>query len=156
MATREASAAHPVSPTLGEFVERVMVRIPEGWYPLGLGSSEGRVPPEGLAGGRALAFAGIARPGRFREMAVRLGLEITAFVPYRDHHVYTSSDLSAIATAARQQGADLAVTTEKDAVRLLGLPLPTGLPFQALRIAMDVVWNAPMFWDAVTGPGPAG
>jgi tetraacyldisaccharide 4'-kinase len=127
------------------------VRVPKGWYSLGGGDSEGHVPPEGLAGARAVAFAGIAQPERFREMAGRLGLEIAAFLPFPDHHPYMPSDLVAIAAAARQHRADLAVTTEKDAIRLAGLPLPAGLSFRVLRIAMDVVWNAPLFWDAVAG-----
>ncbi len=137
------------------------VRLPNGWFSLssapesiGPEDAGGRLPPEGLAGARAVAFAGIARPERFRDMATRLGLEIAAFLTFRDHHPYTPSDLVAIAAAARQHRADLAVTTEKDAVRLRGLPLPAGLPFHVLRIAMDVVWNAPVFWDAVTGHGP--
>jgi hypothetical protein len=47
------------------------------------------------------------------------------------------------------------VTTEKDAVRLSGLPLPPGLDFKILRIAMQVTWNAPAFWEVVGGPaGP--
>ncbi len=132
------------------------VRVPEGWYPLGARSSEGRVPADGLAGARAVAFAGIARPERFRETVARLGLEIAAFLPFRDHHVYTPFDLSAVAAAARRHRADLAVTTEKDAVRLTGLSLPGGLSFQALRIAMDVVWNAPLFWDTLSLSLPEG
>ena len=39
---------------------------------------------------------------------------------FADHHGYTSSDLREIAEAAAGSGADLLVTTEKDAVRLPG------------------------------------
>lgn len=124
------------------------VRVPAAWRDL---ASEGTLPPKALAGRRVVAFAGIARPGRFREMVVRLGVEVAAFIPFRDHHRYSAFDLGEIAAAARRHGTDVAVTTEKDAVRLAGLSAPPGLSCRALRIAMDIVWGAPTFWSAVTG-----
>ena len=59
------------------------------------------------------------------------------------------------AAAARRHGAEIALTTEKDAVRLTGLPLPAALACKALRIAMQVAWNASAFWEAVAGRGEA-
>jgi len=126
------------------------VRVPTCWVDLGSGA---RAAPEALAGRRALAFAGIARPARFQEMAEALGVEVAAFLPFRDHHAYRGFDVAAIAAAARRHGAEIALTTEKDAVRLAGLPLPDGLAFKALRIGMQVVWNAPAFWEVVGGRG---
>jgi tetraacyldisaccharide-1-P 4'-kinase len=37
---------------------------------------------------------------------------------FRDHHWFTSRDVDAIGRAAEESGADLIMTTEKDAVRL--------------------------------------
>ncbi len=124
------------------------VRVPTAWRDL---ASGGHVPPEGLAGRRAVAFAGIASPHRFRDTVARLGLEVAAFIPFRDHHRYSPFDLGEVAAAARRHGAEIAVTTEKDAVRLAGLALPAGLSIQALSIAMDVVWEARAFWSVVAG-----
>lgn len=126
------------------------VRVPTCWEDRASGA---RVGPETLSGARAVAFAGIARPERFRELAERLGIQAVAFLPFRDHHPYAPGDLHAIAAAARRHMADIAVTTEKDAVRLAGLPLPAALPLKVLRIGMEVVWGAPGFWAAVAGQG---
>ena len=125
------------------------VRAPICWRDL---ASDTRVAPGALAGRRAVAFAAIARPGRFRDMVGTLGVEVAAFVPFRDHHRYSSFDLGEIAAAARRRGAEIAVTTEKDAVRLAGLPLPDTLPIKVLRITMEMVWGAAAFWAAVAGP----
>jgi tetraacyldisaccharide 4'-kinase len=124
------------------------LRVPTCWMDLASGA---RAAPGVLAGRRAVAFAGIARPSRFRDLASALGIEVAAFLPFPDHHAYAPPDLAAIAAAARRHGTDLAVTTEKDAIRLAGLPLPEGLPVQVLRIAMDVVWEAAAFWNVVAG-----
>jgi tetraacyldisaccharide 4'-kinase len=130
------------------------VRVPTAWRDLGVG---GRMPPEGLAGCRAVAFAGIARPNRFRDMVVRLGVEVAAFIPFRDHHRYSPFDLGEVAAAARRHGARVAVTTEKDAARLAGVAPPAGLPIHVLSIAMEVVWEARVFWSVLTGqPAPPG
>jgi tetraacyldisaccharide 4'-kinase len=40
---------------------------------------------------------------------------------FRDHHRYSQQDLDGAVREARQAGADLIVTTDKDAVRLGGL-----------------------------------
>ncbi len=125
------------------------VRIPTCWLDLASGA---RVAPGALVGRRAVAFAGIARPSRFRELVAALGIEVAAFLPFRDHHPYTPSDLAAIAAAARRHEAEIAVTTEKDAVRLAGLALPSAFPIQVLRIAMEMAWGATAFWAAVTAP----
>jgi len=112
---------------------------------------------EGLAGCRAVAFAGIARPKRFRDMVGRLGVEVAAFIPFRDHHRYSPFDLGEVAAAARRHGARVAVTTEKDAVRLGGVAPPAGLAIHVLSIAMDVVWEAHAFWSVLMGqPAPSG
>jgi tetraacyldisaccharide 4'-kinase len=67
---------------------------------------------------RVLAVAGIARPERFFEALRTEGWEVAGERAYRDHHWYSATDIGEIQRAARQAGADLIVTTEKDAVRL--------------------------------------
>jgi tetraacyldisaccharide 4'-kinase len=69
------------------------------------------------------AFAGIARPERLRSSLRLLGAEVTAFLPFPDHHRYTERDLAAILSRAKGQGIEGLVTTEKDLARLLGTPL---------------------------------
>lgn len=129
------------------------VRVPICWLDL---ASDARVAPEGFAGRRVVAFAGIARPDPFKALVEHLGMAVAAFLPFRDHHPYTPGDVGSIVAAARRQGADFAVTTEKDAVRLASLPAPEGLSIKVLRIGMQVVWGAAAFWARVAGaPHPA-
>jgi tetraacyldisaccharide 4'-kinase len=75
------------------------------------------------------AVAGIARPRRFFTALRELGYEVVCELPFSDHHWYSARDLDRIRTAARDSGADVVVTTEKDAVRLPPQPgwavLPT-------------------------------
>ena len=58
-------------------------------------------------------------------------------MPFGDHHAYRPADLARVAAAAREAGAAAALTTEKDAVRLLPLrPLP--LPIAAVPLEVTV------------------
>jgi tetraacyldisaccharide 4'-kinase len=70
-----------------------------------------------LAGRRVLAFAGIARPDRFRRSLERLGAEVARFVPFADHHRYRERELFRLWAVASRERLTL-VTTAKDAVRL--------------------------------------
>ena len=85
------------------------------------GSSD---PPEGApenrapAATRVAAVAGIARPVRFFDALRAQGYVVVRELSFPDHHWYTTNDLEKISDASRAAGADLVVTTEKDAVRL--------------------------------------
>lgn len=65
-----------------------------------------------------LAVAGIARPERFFAALRMLGWTVDRELVFRDHHWYTPRDISRIEQAAFSAGAQLIVTTEKDAARL--------------------------------------
>lgn len=65
-----------------------------------------------------LAVAGIARPERFFAALQALGWSVGRELVFRDHHWYTARDISRIEQAAFSAGANLIVTTDKDAARL--------------------------------------
>jgi tetraacyldisaccharide 4'-kinase len=67
---------------------------------------------------RVVAVAGIARPARFFNALRARGYEVVRELAFPDHHWYTTNDLERVSDAARATGADLVVTTAKDAVRL--------------------------------------
>jgi tetraacyldisaccharide 4'-kinase len=67
---------------------------------------------------RAFAFAGIARPERFYGDLERSGWQLTGSRSFPDHHPYMSEEIEQISRTARDTGADVILTTEKDAVRL--------------------------------------
>ena len=83
------------------------------------------------AGNRVVALAGIARPERFFTALRELGYELARELRFPDHHWYTASDLDRIRTVVRDTGADLVVTTEKDAARVERQPGWAVLPMTA-------------------------
>jgi tetraacyldisaccharide 4'-kinase len=70
-----------------------------------------------LIGREVVAFAGIARPGKFYATLRRVGAQIVATHDFADHHPYTPREIEALIEEAGRRGALLA-TTEKDLVRL--------------------------------------
>ena len=83
------------------------------------------------------AVAGIARPERFFDDLRAAGLTIAGTQTFRDHHAFESADVTRIVDAARTSGADVVVTTGKDAVRLEGLDL-SAIPFAAVPLHTSI------------------
>ena len=77
--------------------------------------------PEFLKGKRVIAFAGIARPDRFRETLDRVGAEVVYFKGFRDHHPYGPDEITGLQSIREQKGAEYLITTEKDWVRLASI-----------------------------------
>ena len=69
-----------------------------------------------LAGGRVLAFAGIADPQKFFATLAEAGIAVGATRSFPDHHRYTPGEALALCDEADHKGLAL-VTTEKDLVR---------------------------------------
>lgn len=67
--------------------------------------------------GPVFAFAGIAKPWKFRATLESLGYELLDFTAFADHEPLSEAHLSALHEAATDHGAPL-ITTEKDWVRL--------------------------------------
>ena len=73
---------------------------------------------ESASGRAAVAFSGIGNVESFRRLLTEQGLKLVGEVVFADHHQYTQRDLKAIQDRARRDGAELVVTTEKDAVKI--------------------------------------
>lgn len=87
---------------------------------------------------RVLAVAGIARPEQFFEAARRVGADVAGTMAFRDHHAFTSRDVSAIVAEARRRGAGTVLTTEKDLIRLRPFrPFPLPVVALPLRFAIE-------------------
>ena len=65
-----------------------------------------------------LVFCGIARPQRFFDQLVAVGVRAVAQKTYPDHHAYSEDDVKALLELARRNKADEFITTEKDAINL--------------------------------------
>ncbi len=80
------------------------------------------VPLDRLRGKKLLAFAGIAEPQAFFDGLSSLGLNLVRTIVFPDHVTYGTPQISAIAGILESSGADFAITTEKDGVKLGNLP----------------------------------
>ncbi|MFZ4858625.1 MAG: tetraacyldisaccharide 4'-kinase [Desulfuromonadaceae bacterium] len=76
------------------------------------------VPFSLLQGHRFLAFAGIAQPDSFFSGLRDRGLTIVHTLPFPDHADYDHARLEEIRAAMLSSGAEYAITTEKDGVKL--------------------------------------
>jgi tetraacyldisaccharide 4'-kinase len=88
--------------------------------------------------GRSLAAAGIARPERFFADLRAAGHALAGTMAFRDHHRYSARDVERLFRAARAEGADRIITTEKDYVRLLPYrPFPLPVSWMPLTMEPD-------------------
>jgi tetraacyldisaccharide 4'-kinase len=71
-----------------------------------------------LKDNRAVAFCGLGNPQAFWKTLRRLNIEPLACYEYEDHHQYTPNEIRRLAQHARDLGADVLLTTAKDAVNL--------------------------------------
>jgi tetraacyldisaccharide 4'-kinase len=74
--------------------------------------------PDRFKDHRAVAFCGLGNPQAFWRTLRRLKIEPVACYEYEDHHQYTPAEIRRLAQQARDVGADVLLTTAKDAVNL--------------------------------------
>ncbi len=84
------------------------------------------------------AFCGLGTPGSFWSTLEKLGIEAATRRAFPDHHRYTRRDLERLAKEADGFGADVLVTTEKDAMNLGGLALRPGVRLYWLKIGIEI------------------
>ncbi len=69
---------------------------------------------------QAVVFAGIANFDSFRRSVESLGVHVLAAYRYPDHHAYTPEEITGLLDVAVSLEANIILTTEKDAVKLVG------------------------------------
>lgn len=89
-----------------------------------------------LKGKNVVLFCGIGDPDSFAAVVSSLGINISTFFKFPDHHNYSRKDLERIAQAAQEKGIDTVITTEKDAARFYDLrpTAPDAIPTLPYRI----------------------
>lgn len=70
---------------------------------------------------KAFAFCGIGNPNNFFDQLQQEKMNITGTKAFRDHHIYTQSDVADIEKKARETSSAILLTTAKDAVKLSSL-----------------------------------
>lgn len=99
-----------------------------------------------LKGVRGLAVAGIGRFESFTRLLAGCGAVVTDAMRFEDHHAYRAADVERITARLKETGAERAITTEKDAVKLDRV-VPSGGSFWAVRIRAHITPEAP--WRAM-------
>ena len=105
--------------------------------PVGLIDGQGNTEALSMAEGRRVAaFAGIGNPTGFQHTLTRLGCEVVAWREFPDHHPYSAADIGALTEWIESSGADLAVCTHKDLVKI-GRTELRAVPLRAVEIDVD-------------------
>lgn len=90
---------------------------------------------EKFRGRKAVAFAGIGRPEKFRKTLESLGVEVVSWRSFADHKPYSAAEIWRMIDVANDQQA-LLLTTAKDYLRL-----PPDLRQYAEVVAISVAWE---------------
>ena len=97
-----------------------------------------RFPLETLQGKKLASISAIANPASFEGFLEDLGGELVLKRHYADHHRYRQQEMIDFINDAKAAGADLIVTTEKDAVRMPRLDR-RDIDIQFLRVEIDIL-----------------
>ncbi|MBL7012354.1 MAG: tetraacyldisaccharide 4'-kinase [Kiritimatiellales bacterium] len=105
-----------------------------------------RVELRFLKGRKVSAVSGIAVPEGFENGLRGLGAEIVHSAQYADHHRYTQQEIIETINRAAEAGAEMIITTEKDAVRFPRIDR-CDLPVLFLRVEIEMLSGADAFND---------
>ena len=118
-------------------------------YLAAVSAPERRRDLEHLRGRKVAAISAIANPYSFEAFLVELGADLVYSEHFADHHRYTVAEVAKFAEEAKAHGAELLLTTEKDAVRI---PPVEGidLEFDYLRIQIDILSGRESFDQCIS------
>jgi tetraacyldisaccharide 4'-kinase len=156
------SRADLVPPTARKDIRTEAERIggPLRWAearhaPRDLVQCDGRTfPIADLEGKSVAAFCGIGNPEGFRLTAASLGATVAGFRVFPDHHLYGATDVAGLTQWVRDLRVDLALTTQKDLVKIRATSLGP-VPLRALRIGLEIVEGADRLEKALASLLPA-
>ncbi len=89
-----------------------------------------------VKGKRVLALSSIGHPESFESTLTDLGVLLVDRVRFPDHHLYQTGELKGVEEEAVRKGAELIITTEKDAVRLPSKK--SDFPFLSLVVNLKI------------------
>jgi tetraacyldisaccharide 4'-kinase len=101
-----------------------------------------------LAGRRVGLLTGVARPGSVRRTVEELGAAVVAEASFPDHHRFDQDEVEEALRASLEAGAEVVVTTEKDAVRFPRLER-CDVPVYYLRVDIEILQGARDFHECI-------
>ena len=102
-----------------------------------------------LNGRKVAALSAIARPESFENFLEQLGAKLVTKDHFADHHRYSRQEIIDFVNAAKAAGAEMVVTTEKDAVRIPHLER-CDVPIYYLRIQIDILSGKESFDQCIS------
>lgn len=111
-------------------------------------ASHNKIPLEKLRGKDIAAFSGIASPEGFEEYLQKQGGKLVYCQRYVDHYRFDSDELFLFFSRALSAGAKIAITTQKDAVRIPPGFIPP-IPLYYLRLEIEILKGEADFEQAV-------
>ncbi len=101
-----------------------------------------------IKGAKIACFCAIAAPESFENLLKGLGAELVYVKRFLDHHRFDKSELDDFFKHAKESGAQMAITTEKDAVRI-DADYNAGMPFFYTKLEIEILNGADDFESAV-------
>jgi tetraacyldisaccharide 4'-kinase len=101
-----------------------------------------------LRGLSIASLSGIAQPESFEAKLTELGARIVLARRFADHHRFSQQEVLDAINRAKKRGAELLVTTQKDAVRFPKIDR-RDLPIYFMRVEIKIIQGAEGFDDAV-------
>lgn len=86
-----------------------------------------------LGNEKVIAFCGIANPFRFEKSLNSISIKPEKIIFFPDHHKFTLNDIRKIEMEAEKRGAKIALTTEKDLIRLANLPFSIRIVYSKIE-----------------------
>ena len=108
-----------------------------------------RMELTGLKGKKVASISAIANPASFNGFLSELGGEIVLERHFADHHRYHQQEMIDFVNDAKKAGAEMIVTTEKDAVRMPRLDR-RDLPIVFLRVEIDILSGRENFDECIS------
>lgn len=90
-----------------------------------------------LHGEKIIAFCGIANPLRFLKLLESLLIKPEKIICFPDHHKFNLKDIRKIEMEAEKVSSKIAVTTEKDFIRLKNLPFSMQIVYSKIEANIE-------------------
>ncbi len=119
--------------------------VPTRLHPLSDWSAS--LPKDAIRGKRVFIAAGIARPRRLRKTVEELGATVVGEAFFLDHRFFRPSQVARVIKSASEAGAQIIVTTQKDAVRIGDIATEDFLALE-VQVAVD---DEGRFEDVILG-----
>ncbi len=109
----------------------------------------GEIADQGMIADQPIfAFSAIAYPDLFFSMLEGEGFTVSCRRAFRDHHIFTQTDIDSLIREARSVGCGAFVVTEKDAVKLRTLHC-SSIPIYVFRIRLQITGGKDSLCEAI-------